>query len=169
MHCESRAPNSRSWIIHTFILKALVHGVIQHWYKWIVNWLLMWFIHNLCNRIQDKSFNLTSGAARFKWLLNSKQTMQQRQYWVSEFTHSFSFTPSSELYECTNVGNSEWGGDIGYSSRELKVGLWFARPVALKPLHEVPPQHCTFCVSQYLTHPLQVLQSTLMSCIRCDR
>ncbi len=28
---------------------------------------------------------------------------------VSEFTHSFSFTPSSELYEWTNVGNSEWG------------------------------------------------------------
>ncbi len=28
---------------------------------------------------------------------------------VSEFTHSFSFTPSSELYEWTNVGKSEWG------------------------------------------------------------
>ncbi len=28
---------------------------------------------------------------------------------VSEFTHLFSFTPSSELYEWTNVGNSEWG------------------------------------------------------------
>ncbi len=28
---------------------------------------------------------------------------------VSEFTHSFSFTPSSELNEWTNVGNSEWG------------------------------------------------------------
>ncbi len=28
---------------------------------------------------------------------------------VSEFTHSFSFTPSSELYEWTNVGNIEWG------------------------------------------------------------
>ncbi len=36
---------------------------------------------------------------------------------VSEFTHSFSFTPSSELYEWTNVGNSEWGyrGNFGYS------------------------------------------------------
>ncbi len=27
---------------------------------------------------------------------------------VSEFTNSFSFTPSSELYEWTNVGDSEW-------------------------------------------------------------
>ncbi len=27
----------------------------------------------------------------------------------SEFTYSFSFTPSSELYEWTSVGNSEWG------------------------------------------------------------
>ncbi len=26
-------------------------------------------------------------------------------YLVSKFTHSFSFTPSSELYEWTNVGN----------------------------------------------------------------
>ncbi len=28
---------------------------------------------------------------------------------VSEFTHSFSFTTSSKLYELTNVVNSEWG------------------------------------------------------------
>ncbi len=46
---------------------------------------------------------------------------------VSEFTHSFSFTPSSELYEWTNVGNSKLGyrgqfqiqpgspGDLHYS------------------------------------------------------
>ncbi len=63
--------------------------------------------------VQDKSFNLTTGAARFKWLLNSKQTMRKKVtvlpvHSVSEFTHSFSFTPSSGLYEWTNVGNSEW-------------------------------------------------------------
>ncbi len=28
---------------------------------------------------------------------------------VSEFTHSCSLTPSSELYEWTTAGNSEWG------------------------------------------------------------
>ncbi len=41
---------------------------------------------------------------------------------VSEFIHSFSFTPSSELYEWTNVGNSEWEyrGDFRYS---LWLGL----------------------------------------------
>ncbi len=34
---------------------------------------------------------------------------------VSEFTYSFSFTPSSELYEWTNVGNEGIDGDFGYS------------------------------------------------------
>ncbi len=43
------------------------------------------------------------------------------------------------------------------------------RAVVLKPLHEVPPALHILYVSLYLTHTLQVLQSALMSGIRCDR
>ncbi len=77
--------------------------------NWFVNWLLV-FLNNFRDRVQDESFNLTSGSARFKWLLNSKQKASVLPvHSVSEFTHSFSFTPSSELYEWTNAGNSKWG------------------------------------------------------------
>jgi len=98
---------ARCWIVRSFILEALVRGVIQHRYTFTVNGLLG-FIHNFRDRVQDKSFNLT-GAARFKWLLNSKKTMQSGSPSGAEFTPSFPFTPSSELYEWTNAGNSEWG------------------------------------------------------------
>ncbi len=36
---------ARSWIIHSFILEELVHGVIQHRYKLIVNWLLGFIVY----------------------------------------------------------------------------------------------------------------------------
>ncbi len=63
------------------------------------------FIHNFCARVQDKSFNLTTGAARFKWLIIKQQANYSKITGRTadadhEFTHSFSFTPSSELYEC---------------------------------------------------------------------
>ncbi len=50
-------------------------------------------------------------------LKKQQATRQYFRYSLSEFTHSFSFTPLSELYEWTNVGNSEWGyrGDFRYS------------------------------------------------------
>ncbi len=38
---------------------------------------------------------------------------------MSEFTHSFSLTPSSELNEWTNVGNEGYRGDLGYSPAVL--------------------------------------------------
>ncbi len=47
MHCESNAPNEFPhlarrwrWIFHSFILEVFVHGIIQHMYKLIINWLL---------------------------------------------------------------------------------------------------------------------------------
>lgn len=43
------------------------------------------------------------------------------------------------------------------------------RRVVFKPLHEVPWALHILYVSLYLIHPLQVLQSPLMSWIRCDR
>ncbi len=79
--CISPEDVARSWIIHFFILEALVHGVIQRntcRYKLLVNWILG-FMHNSRDRVQDKSFNLTTGAARFNGLLNHKQTMQKQQ------------------------------------------------------------------------------------------
>ncbi len=51
-------------------------------------------------------------------IIKPQANMQKRQsFGASEFTHSFSFTPSSELNEWTNVGNSEWGyrDGFGYS------------------------------------------------------
>ncbi len=63
------------------------------------------FIHHFCARVEDKSFNLTTGAARFKWLIIKQQANYAKITGRTadadhEFTHSFSFTPSSELYEC---------------------------------------------------------------------
>ncbi len=41
------------------------------------------------DRVQGQSFNLTTGDARFKLLLNSKQTMQKRQsFWCTQGPNS---------------------------------------------------------------------------------
>ncbi len=69
-----------------------------------INCKLTGFMHNFRDRVQDTSFNLTTGAARLKWLINRKQTAKAAVllvHLVSGFTHSFSFTPSRELYEWT--------------------------------------------------------------------
>ncbi len=60
-------------------------------YKFIVNWLLscLTMVYNFCDRVKDKSFNLTTGAARFKLLLNSKQTIQKGQFfWCTQCPYS---------------------------------------------------------------------------------
>ncbi len=78
MHCESRAPNefphlARRWrpqLNHpySFILEELVHGVIQRNTTQVqINCKLTISVYtNFRDRIQDKSFNLTTGAAHFK-------------------------------------------------------------------------------------------------------
>ncbi len=59
----SSEDGARSWIIHSFILEELVHGVIQHRYKLIVNWLLE-SIHNFRDRVQDKSCFSVKGSTQ---------------------------------------------------------------------------------------------------------
>ncbi len=78
------------------------------------------------------SFNLTIGASHFKWLLNSKQTMQKWQSFgaISVRISSLVFhSPSSELYEWTNVGNSEWryGGQFRIQPQSWRSPKGFGR------------------------------------------
>ncbi len=116
-------------------------------YKLIVNWLLG-FVHNFRDRVQDKSLNLTTGAARFKLLLNSKlcKSAGLPVHLVSEFTHSFSFTPSSDLYEWTNEGNKERGVDFGYSLEEAAIAASSSCMTGVR----VKVQYCHLEVNQVL-------------------
>ncbi len=88
--------------------------------KIIVNWLLG-FIHDFRDIVQDKSFNLTTGAARFKWLLNSKQTMQTRQsFRCTQCPNSLTRFHSLLQVNCMSglmkgIVNEGIGGDFGYS------------------------------------------------------
>ncbi len=108
VHSTARIPithslpedGARSWIIHSFILEALIHSVIQSnqpRYKLIVNWLLR-FVHNFRDRVQDKSFN---------WSFPSQMIIKQQANYAKaavlsgalsvrihslDFTHSFKWT-----------------------------------------------------------------------------
>ncbi len=111
---ESRAeliPTSRQKMAH-----AAVHfntarprntTQVQIHCKWIITFL-NYGLYIFSVTVKDKSFNLTTGAARFKWLLNSKQTMQKRQsFWCTfhiyftQCPNSLTWLHRSDTEECT--------------------------------------------------------------------